>query len=171
MEADRVTLGVDRRDGGARRYGLWLDGGGGHARVGDILDVDTARPGDRRLEGVDCGRLTVGFARWNQYYYAGSPPGRARAADRDVRRAAPSSATAGLAVPGDPSAAGAGDRWAILVHGRGARREECLRAVPVTARARLHDADPHVPQRHRRAAGPDGRYNLGLPSGATSRRR
>ena len=57
---------------------------------------------------------------------------------------------------------GAGRDWAVLVHGRGARKEETLRAVPL-----LRDAgwtSLVVAYRNDRDApkGPDGRYNLGL---------
>jgi alpha-beta hydrolase superfamily lysophospholipase len=56
----------------------------------------------------------------------------------------------------------AGGRWAILVHGRGAERGECLRAVPVlhdlgyTALIPMYRNDLGAP------ASPDGRYSLGL---------
>ena len=53
-------------------------------------------------------------------------------------------------------------RWAVLVHGRAARREECLRALPVLLRLGFtclvvtYRNDPTAPP------APDGRYNLGL---------
>ena len=64
----------------------------------------------RRLEGVDVGRLTVGFARWNQYYYAGSPPD-ARSGCRTEYVACRSELgdLPAWLVPAEPSA-GAGDR-------------------------------------------------------------
>ena len=46
-------------------------------------------------------------------------------------------------VPAEP----ASDRWAILVHGRGARRHECLRAVQTPARRRDQRPGPQLPQR------------------------
>ena len=56
------------------RYGLWFDGGQGHARVGAVLEVDEEAGRVRRvLEGVDAGELRVGPARWNQYYFVGDP--------------------------------------------------------------------------------------------------
>ena len=68
VAGDRVTLGLTAETGVRGRYGLWLDGGRGHARVGEILDVDDERARvTRRVEGVDGGRLTAGFARWNNY--------------------------------------------------------------------------------------------------------
>src|SRR5689334_5915388 len=52
------------------RYGVWLDGGAGHARVGDIVERDgQAGTVVRRLIAVDKGRLSPRSARWNSYYY------------------------------------------------------------------------------------------------------
>src|SRR5215203_1858073 len=64
--------------------------------------------------------------------------------------------------PGATASGSTGADWAVLVHGRGARKEETLRAVPV-----LHDAgwtSLVAAYRNDRDAprGPDGRYNLGL---------
>src|SRR6478672_10511959 len=74
VDGESVTLDATVNTVAPGRYGLWLDGGEGHARLGDVLDVDHAAGVVRRhLEAVDRGRLEVGFARWNQYYY-GLPP-------------------------------------------------------------------------------------------------
>src|SRR5437764_896223 len=65
-----VTLRATPETIAPGRYGLWLDGGGGHARIGDVIDHDEqARAVTRRLLGVDQGRLREGAARWNQYFY------------------------------------------------------------------------------------------------------
>ena len=61
-----------------------------------------------------------------------------------------------------PPPEGPGERWAVLVHGRGARREETIRAMPPlldagwTCLVPTYRNDEGVP------AGPDGRYALGL---------
>jgi alpha-beta hydrolase superfamily lysophospholipase len=160
---DRVTLGLTAETAVRGRYGLWLDGGEGHARVGDVLDVDHERGRvTRRLEGVDSGRLTVGFARWNQYYYAGSPQDAFGLETHDVRVRSELGDLPAWLVPAEASAAGAGDRWAILVHGRGARREECLRAVPVTHELGYTTLIPMYRNDIGAPPSPDGRYNLGL---------
>ena len=75
---------------------------------------------------------------------SGCPP-------QDVRVRSELADDAGLA-GARRAAAGAGDRWAILVHGRGARREECLRAVPVLHELGFTTLIPMLPQRHRRTA-------------------
>ncbi|WP_380161757.1 alpha/beta fold hydrolase [Kineococcus sp. R86509] len=110
------------------RYGVWTDGGRGHFRVGDVLDVTDGRV-TRELLGVDRGVPRPGSARWNQYYYSGDPSTALGLAHED------------LVVPGEvgdlpcwfvPTASrGESDVWAVLVHGRGATREEALRALPV----------------------------------------
>jgi alpha-beta hydrolase superfamily lysophospholipase len=158
--AGTVTLRATPETIAAGRYGLWLDGGGGHARVGGVIDHDEeARTVTRGLLGVDSGRLREGPARWNQYFYAGTP-------------AAVGLPFEELGVPTDlgdmpawfvPAAPGvpARDTWAILVHGRGATREECLRALPVLHRLGFpalvvsYRNDPGAP----RSRG--GRYHLG----------
>ena len=160
VEDDIVTLGLTTESVQPGRYGLWLDGGKGHARVGAVLEVDEESGRVRRvLEGVDAGELRVGPARWNQYYYAGTPQDAFGLPSRDVQIDAEIGMLAAWEVP---AADGAADRWAILVHGRGARREECLRAVPVlhdlgfTALIPLYRNDIGAPP------SPDGRYSLGL---------
>ena len=156
---DRVTLALGPETVVPGRYGLWLGGGAGHARVGDILERDD-RAGTvvRQLVAVDKGELTPGPARWNSYYYWNDPMTSIGLPYRDV------------AVEGElgPMPAwlleprSANGRWAVLVHGRAARREECLRALPVLLRLGFtclvitYRNDPNAPP------APDGRYNLGL---------
>ncbi len=160
VRADTLLLGHSPETVVPGRYGLWLDGGAGHARVGDIVAVDEAAGTvERRLISLDRGLLTEGPARWNQYFY-GSPP--------EVSLGLP---TDHVGIGGElgampawvvPAAFGRSHRWAVLVHGRGARREETIRAIrPLhelgwTVLVPSYRNDEGVP------AGPDGRYNLGL---------
>lgn len=163
------------------RYGLWLDQGAGHARVGDVVGREPDGSVERILLGVDVGTLAPGPARWNAYFH-GYPPERSLGVPtRHVLvegELGPMPAwvipPAGVdkvdGVDGVHGADGVdldrmaatSDRWAVLVHGRGALREETLRGVP-PVRARgwtvlvpTYRNDEGVP------AGPDGRYNLGL---------
>ena len=53
-------------------------------------------------------------------------------------------------------------RWAILVHGRGARREEGLRAVKPLHDSGINVLIPTYRNDVGARSGPDGRYNLGL---------
>jgi pimeloyl-ACP methyl ester carboxylesterase len=158
--AGSVTLRATPETIAPGRYGLWLDSGEGHARVGEVIDHDEqARTVTRRLLAVDHGRLREGPARWNQYFYAGTP-------------AALGLPFEDVAVPTDlgdmpawfvPAAEGvpARDCWALLVHGRGATREECLRALPVLHRLGF----PALVVSYRNDVGAPrsrgGRYHLG----------
>jgi alpha-beta hydrolase superfamily lysophospholipase len=149
-------------------YGLWLDGGAGHARLGDVLEreggIDHGGTVTRKLLGVDSGRLEPGPARWNQYFYAGTPQEALQLPTKTVQFASDVGDLEGWLVPpaADPTLPADTDRWAVLVHGRGARREECLRALPAlhelgyTSLIPLYRNDVGAPP------SPDGRYNLGL---------
>jgi len=157
---ERVLLSATAETVVPGRYGLWLDGGRGHVRLGDLTGADVAEGTvEREVLGVDTGELRVGGARFDGYYFAGTP---------DTALGLP---TEHVDVEGElglmpawvvPASGGRGSRWAVLVHGRGARRQELLRALPAlheagwTSLAPTYRNDEDVP------AGPDGRYNLGL---------
>ena len=159
-EDHSVTLGLTPETAQPGRYGLWFDGGQGHARVGAVLEVDQQAGRVRRvLEGVDAGELRAGPARWNQYYFAGNPQDTLGLPSRDVEVDSELGVLAAWQVPVSRGDTG---RWAILVHGRGAPREECLRAVPV-----LHELGftALIPTYRNDIGAPpssDGRYSLGL---------
>jgi pimeloyl-ACP methyl ester carboxylesterase len=160
VEEDSVTLELTPESGRPGRYGLWFDDGRGHARVGAVLEVDERAGRVRRvLEGVDAGELGVGPGRWNQYYFVGAPQDSLGLPSRDVEITTEIGMLAAWEVPAEDSAS---RRWAILVHGRGAPREECLRAVPVlhdlgfTALIPMYRNDIDAP------SSSDGRYSLGL---------
>lgn len=167
IHGDVVTLGLTPETGQPGRYGLWFDGGRGHARVGAVLGVDQGSGTVRRvLEGVDAGDLAVGAGRWDQYYFTPGAQDSWGLDLRDVQIDAEIGALPAWLVPASgsqlPPAGSRAGRWAVLVHGRGAERGECLRAVPV-----LHDLGFTVlipTYRNDGGAPPsaDGRYSLGL---------
>jgi alpha-beta hydrolase superfamily lysophospholipase len=128
---DSVTLTATEETVAPGRYGLWLHGGRGHARVGEVIERDDAGRVTRVLLGVDTGHLAPGPVRWNQYYYAGDPAGALGL--RFTEETVPS-LLGPLPCWRVPSIGGGGPRWAVLVHGRGATRQECLRALPVLHR-------------------------------------
>lgn len=132
--AGTVTLRATEETVVPGRYGLWLDGGTGHSRLGEVVDHDeAAHTVTRRVLGIDGGRLREGPARWNQYFFAGTPK---TALGLDFSEVEPDAGHGRLPAWQVPPTAGvpARDTWAVLVHGRGATREECLRAIPVLHR-------------------------------------
>ena len=162
VDDDTITLRLDGETGVRGQYGLWLDGGRTHVRVGEIIQVDPEqRCVVRELVSVDIGTPAPGPARWTSHIYVGSPTVSLGIPARDV------------VVPGDLGPMPAwvvdadgppspGGTWAVLVHGRGAMREECLRAVPV-----LHDLGvtclvPSYRNDSLAPASPDGLIALGL---------
>ncbi|WP_270890004.1 alpha/beta hydrolase family protein [Pedococcus sp. 5OH_020] len=141
------------------RYGLWLDSATGHARVGDVVELDEEGGCVRReLHGVDYGHLAPGFARWNQYYFAG-PPDRALGLRTEYVDVLTELGTMPAWVVRTPSES---RRWAILVHGRGARRDEALRAVRTFHDSGVNVLIPSYRNDIGARSGADGRYNLGL---------
>ena len=158
-DADSVTFAAAADPVVPGRYGVWLDGGEGHARVGDILESD-ATSVTRRLLSVDRGALSVGPARWNQYYYWDRPSVSLGLPDEDVSIVSDVGALPGWVVR--PQGGGRSSDWAVLVHGRGARKEETLRAVPVLRKAGWTSLVAAYRNDRDAPLGPDGRYNLGL---------
>lgn len=158
-EAGTVTLIADSNALAPGRYGLFLDGGAGHARIGDVVAHDPVLGHVTRIvEGVDQGEIAPGPARWSGYYYAGTPWESLGLAGTEVLLDGELGELPTWVVP----AAEPTIRWAVLVHGRGALRQECLRALPVlhelgiTACIPSYRNDPDAP------ASPDGRYAMGL---------
>lgn len=158
-DAETVTFGVTPETVVPGRYGVWLDGGAGHARVGSIVEADAVSV-TRRLLAVDRGLVEVGPARWNQYYYWDRPSVSLGLPDEDVSILSDVGPLPGWVVR--PEDGSAGDDWAVLVHGRGARKEETLRAVPVLREAGWTSLVAAYRNDRDAPGGPDGRYNLGL---------
>ncbi|MDO5740098.1 MAG: alpha/beta fold hydrolase [Ornithinimicrobium sp.] len=172
--AGTVTLRANAWTTAPGRYGLWLDHGAGHARLGAVVQQTLAegaatheggRSGrkatvTREVLGVDVGELAPGSARWNKYFYCGTP-GSALGLDyEDVVVTSDVGDLPTWRVPGDPEA-DRGD-WAILVHGRSAQREETLRALPVLHRLGFTSLVPMYRNDIGAPPSADGRYSLGL---------
>lgn len=129
-----VTLDATPETTSPGRYGLWLQRGQGHVRLGDVVEKDVrAVTVTRRVEAVDSGRLEPGPARWNQYYFTGTPTSALGLRHVDVEVVSDAGVLPTWFVP-PPKDVKKRDVWAVLVHGRGATREECLRAVPLLNR-------------------------------------
>lgn len=155
-EPPTITLPATPETTAPGRYGLWFDGRAGHARLGEVLHAD-GEVVVRRLEQVDHGTVRSGPARWNGYYYSGPPSVSLGLPHRDVEIDTELGPMRAWYLPGsDPAAP-----WALLVHGRGATREECLRAV-----VPMHDLGLSVLVCSYRndaesPSDPSGRYHLG----------
>ncbi|MEO7753891.1 MAG: alpha/beta fold hydrolase [Terracoccus sp.] len=157
-DADSVTLSVTPETVVDGRYGLWLDGGLGHARVGSVIEL-TDGGVRRELLGVDRGELHTGPARWNQYYYWDRPSVTVGIPEEEVTITSDVGPLPAWVVR--PEDGGGGD-WAVLVHGRGARRAEVVRALPVLRELGWTCLVPGYRNDRDSPRGPDGRYTLGL---------
>ena len=165
-----VTLGLTAETVVPGRYGLWLDDGSRPLPGG-------GRPPRRRgRRGWSVGSCSVSTT-------ATSPLG-SRAGTSTTSALAPSSrsacplATSRCSPSSGPMPAWVIEaeprttRWAILVHGRGARREERSACGETVAGQRDQRPDPLLPQRRRRAErAPTAATTWGCRSGATSRTR
>ncbi len=160
VHTDSVTLAATQDTVVPGHYGLWLDGGRGHARMGGVLAVDHHRGRVRReLVAVDEGVLLPGSARFNGYYWSRDPFTDLGLETEEVTVPASLGPMPAWIVPSEH---GDGTRWAVLVHGRGARRIETLRALPALHAAGLTSLVPSYRNDGEAPLGPDGRYNLGL---------
>lgn len=154
--SDHVVLSSTAESLAPGRYGMWQNGFQTHVRLGNVLVTE----GDhvtRALDGVDFGELVPGKARFNGYYFCGPPATSlgVQLADLDLE-------TPAGAMPAWVDRAGDGDRWAVLVHGRGARRGEALRAVPVLHGLGISSVIPSYRNDIGAPASSDRRYHLGL---------
>lgn len=173
VRANSVVLEANDETVVPGRYGLWLDGGAGHARIGDVIAGTADGLVERELLGLDEGMLAPGPARWNAYYFGHPPdislglPTRHIAISGEL---GPMPAwvvpAAGVRIERDDAPGSVpevtGERWAVLVHGRGARREETVRAIPPLHEASWNCLVPNYRNDEGVPSGPDGRYNLGL---------
>ncbi len=139
------------------KYGIWLDGGAGHVRVGHIQQANPAKV-TRELLAVDFGEIQPGPARWNQYYYAGNPSSSLGLHYEDEHI---DSDVGPLPVWRIPAATAPTKTCAIMVHGLTATRQECLRAIPLFHRLGLDVVVPSYRNDLGAPADPSGRYHLG----------
>lgn len=151
-------------------YGLWLPGGG-HARLGEVRASGDGAGGrgrlatvTRELLGVDSGGLVPGAARWSAAYFAGDPAAALGLAFTDVTVASDAGPMPAWFVPGAARSSASPDddrTWAVLVHGRGASREECLRALPLLHRIGVDALVMSYRNDGDAAPSASGRYGLG----------
>ncbi|WP_168581388.1 alpha/beta hydrolase [Gephyromycinifex aptenodytis] len=167
VHTDRVLLRLDAETRVPGRYGLWLDQGREHIRVGQILAIDErAGTVERELLGIDFGVPAPGPGRWSGHYYPNRPDVSLQLPTYEVGIYGELGELPSWVIPGAGTAAGPqpprGGRWAVLVHGRGATREECLRAVPVLHRLGITCLIPSYRNDGTAPPSTDGLYGLGL---------
>lgn len=151
-----ITLDVNDETVAPGRYGLWVGGYDTHARIGDVLAVEGSEV-TRELLGVDFGQLAAGPARVNGSYFAGPPAESLGIGLQEVVYASPVGQMPAWRMD-VPDAT----RWAVLVHGRGALRAECLRALPTLQRCGINALVINYRNDAGAPTGADGLYNLGL---------
>lgn len=138
-------------------YGLFFDGGSGYARIGKIVSYSPAeRTVLREVEAVYSGDLATARRGW--WSGAAYPdPAAVGLASEEVGIEVDGGTAPAWLIRAEPDA----ETWAIMVHGRGATRQEGIRA----ARA-AHDLGlPSLLVSYRNdglaPSAPDGRYGLG----------
>jgi alpha-beta hydrolase superfamily lysophospholipase len=138
-------------------YSLFFDAGAGHARIGRILSYSPAeRTVLREVEAVYSGNLeSAGRGWWGGATY--QHPSDVGLASEDVAIEVEGGTAPGWLIPGDAGA----ETWAIMVHGRGATRQECLRGARVAHELGLPNLLVSYRNDGLAPAAFDGRYGLG----------
>jgi pimeloyl-ACP methyl ester carboxylesterase len=138
-------------------YGFYFDGGRGHARIGRILSYSPAeRTVLREVEAVYSGDLSTARRGWWSGAAHPDPAAIGFPSEEVMIEVDGGSAPAWL-VP----AAAASDTWAIMVHGRGATRQEGLRAVRSARELGMSSLLISYRNDGLAPSAQDGRYGLG----------
>lgn len=137
------------------RYSFWFSNETGHLRLGEILERTNATV-TRRIENITFGDVRrARLGRISSWYYL-----RPEDLDHPVEsveiRTDDGTAPAWLF----PTAGGS-ERWAIHVHGRGTRRQECLRSIDTFNSAGFTNLIVSYRNDSDAPSSPDGRYGLG----------
>ncbi|MDR6866171.1 alpha-beta hydrolase superfamily lysophospholipase [Microbacterium resistens] len=114
------------------RYGLFVGGTPGYVKLGAVLGADAGSVRRKLLTQIEPGARIERKAAFSGYYY--TSPGELHLPYESVLIGTPAGPCPAWYFP----ASSADERtWVIQVHGRGATRAECLRAVPVLHAAGL----------------------------------
>lgn len=138
-------------------YGLFFDSGRGHARIGRILSYSPAeRTVLREVEAVYSGDLaTARRGWWSGVAYP--DPAAIGLPSKEVLIDVDGGSAPAIMIPAEPAT----DIWAIMVHGRGATRQEGLRAVHTAREHGLTSLLISYRNDGLAPSAPDGRYGLG----------
>jgi pimeloyl-ACP methyl ester carboxylesterase len=138
-------------------YGLYFDGGSGHARIGRIVSYSPAeRTVLREVEAVYSGDLAKARRGWWSGAVYPDPPAVGLASEEVGIEVDGGTAPAWL-IRAEPDCG----TWAIMVHGRGATRQEGLRAVRAARELGLSSLLVSYRNDGLAPSAPDGRYGLG----------
>jgi pimeloyl-ACP methyl ester carboxylesterase len=105
------------------RYGLFTTGTYGYVKIGAVLSASAGVVRRKLLTQIEAGAQVDRDAAFSGWYY--SSPGELHLPWESVLIGSPAGPCPAWFFPGSS------DTWVIQVHGRGATRSECLRAVPV----------------------------------------
>ncbi|WP_442927573.1 alpha/beta hydrolase [Microbacterium sp.] len=111
------------------RYGLFTTGTSGYVKLGAVLSADATSVRRKLLTQIEPGAQVDRAARFSGWYY--SSPSELHLPSQNVLIGSPAGPCPAWFFPAESST------WVIQVHGRGATRAECLRAVPVLHAAGL----------------------------------
>jgi alpha-beta hydrolase superfamily lysophospholipase len=111
------------------RYGLFTTGTYGYVKLGAVLSADGRSVRRKLLTQIEPGARVDRAAAFSGYYY--SSPSELHLRWENVLIGSPAGPCPAWYFPASSST------WVIQVHGRGATRAECLRAVPVLHAAGL----------------------------------
>jgi hypothetical protein len=136
-------------------YSFWFARGGGHAKLGAILDT-TPKTVTREVLGVDFGDLSTATRGYLAGWVYLSPSDLGVPYDDVLIETAFGPAPAWFVPAAEPTG-----RWVIGVHGRGVRRQECLRAIDVVRRCGYNSLLISYRNDGDAPASDDGRYALG----------
>lgn len=168
--ADQEVLAVIRQSSGLQvilaatpettqdgTYSLFFDGGKGHARIGRIISYSPAeRTVLRYVDAVYQGNLeTARRGWWGGAVYP--DPSAVGLASEEVAIEVEGGTAPAWLIPGEPDA----ETWAVLVHGRGATRQESLRAARPVHELGLPALLISYRNDGLAPSAPDGRYGLG----------
>lgn len=138
-------------------YSFFFDGGNGHARIGRILSyTPSERTVVREVEAVYSGDLRTARRGWWSGVVYPDPTVVGVPAEEVLIEVEGGVAPAWLI-----RAAADTDTWAIMVHGRGATRQEGLRAVRTAREQGLTSLLVSYRNDGLAPSAPDGRYGLG----------
>lgn len=159
-----VVLSATNETTVSGRYTLIFDHGEGLARIGEIIDDEdtTLTTVTRRVEEVYYGELKPGSrGRWAGFLWP--TPAHAGYDSHEVVIAVDNGVAPAWVIPPDhftDSRAG-DDVWAIMVHGRGSKKTEGLRAVEVARQLGMTSLLVSYRNDGEAPAATDGRYGLG----------